>query len=82
MTSTTVPDGVEVLAPADGASSPDALALVARLQRELGPTRTALPRDGGSARPSWTRARPDFRDDTRGRARGRLARPARAARPR
>ena len=43
MTSTTVPDGVEVLAPADGAIlAPDALALVARLQRELGPTRAAL----------------------------------------
>ena len=30
---------------------------MARLQRELGPTRTALLRDGGSARPSWTPAR-------------------------
>ncbi|HSC93300.1 MAG TPA: malate synthase A [Gaiellaceae bacterium] len=38
-----VPEGVEVLAPADGdILAPAALALVARLQRELGPTRRAL----------------------------------------
>ena len=43
MTSATVPDGVEVLGGADAEIlAPDALALVAQLQRELGPTRQAL----------------------------------------
>jgi len=67
VTSTTVPDGVEVLAPADGAIlAPDALALVARLQRELGPTRAALlARRRERQAELDAGAKPGFRDDTR-----------------
>ena len=68
MTSTTVPDGVEVLAPADGAIlAPDALALVARLQRELGPTRAALlARRQERQAELDAGAKPGFLDATRG----------------
>jgi malate synthase len=63
----TVPEGVEVLAPADGdILAPEALALVARLQRELGATRTALlGRRHERQAELDAGARPAFREDTR-----------------
>ena len=64
---TTVPEGVEVIAPADGdILAPEALALVARLQRELGPTRTALlARRAERQAELDAGARPDFLEATR-----------------
>src|SRR6185436_6014144 len=63
----TVPEGVEVLAPADGdILSPEALALVARLQRELGPTRAALLERRSERQAELDAgARPDFLEATR-----------------
>ena len=81
MSSATVPDGVEVLGGADAdILAPDALALVARLQRELGPTRRALLRTAARApgRAGRRRAPGVPRRHAR-RPRGRLARPAGAA---
>ncbi|MGE5690907.1 MAG: malate synthase A [Pseudomonadota bacterium] len=63
----TVPEGVEVLAPADGdILAPEALALVARLQRELGGTRTALLEQRRERQAELDAGvRPAFRADTR-----------------
>ncbi len=62
MSVTTVPAGIEVLAPGDEEIlSPGALAFVARLQRELGPRRAELL----DARSERHLRRPDFLQETR-----------------